>query len=681
MEKNIGRINVNAIGRLREAILGGDQKACFLEREELLHRHSSETMSLPHHERYVHEFELLCDGLSCPCDDENPFAGKFVEGCWEHPFGFSRVPGGLWSNGHITHDWPRILTKGLMDFVVETSSASERLGTSQAAYFATCTRRCVDAVARFAGRFADAAKASGKILASSSLRLVPYYPAYDFFSALQSMWFWQFVTSGICGARDFALGRLDEYLFPYYVNDLHDNLLTKDEAIELLAMFFLKTNELAGTGTDDYQSKPTPCQATKQYVTLRGDKFNVVTGMIVEAQRLCGLTQPTLNFRMSKGDSDASWNLVGRAAAMPTIPNIFNSDVITSALVRAGIPSEVADGFDFTACNRVNLPQQLYNRMDRIDHFNDCVRWMMEGLHSLEAPSSMDDVIAAIGKVAENKMREFAVATSRTFTDALSFSLDSLAVTRCVAACKDISQGGADMYRWQHHIFVGIATMGDSLTAIDQLVFREKRFPYKEFLAIVEADFDGHEALRQEILTKVPKYGNDDDEADRWAVAVATCLLDAMEEVGRQEGYIMVASLYSLSQHHRFGRGLGATPDGRKAGMPLSENMSPTYGRDRRGVTAVMKSVAKLPLARTVCGGLNIKFSQRLRPEELKNLARGFFAQGGLHVGFTLVTREELEDARVNPEKYRTLMVRKFGFSEYYVALSPEYQQEIIDRT
>lgn len=179
----------------------------------------------------------------------------------------------------------------------------------------------------------------------------------------------------------------------------------------------------------------------------------------------------------------------------------------------------------------------------------------------------------------------------------------------------------------------------------------------------------------------MPKFGNGNEEADGWTRRAAEALLDAAGKAGRETGFRMMSSLYSLEHHNAFGAALGATPDGRRAGEAVSENQSPVHGADRQGPLALLRSVARLPLDRCICGGLNLRLAVRPGPDVLAALAKGFFAMGGQHVGFTFATREKLEEARANPEAHRTLMVRKTGFSEFFVALSPQEQQETIDRT
>lgn len=228
---------------------------------------------------------------------------------------------------------------------------------------------------------------------------------------------------------------------------------------------------------------------------------------------------------------------------------------------------------------------------------------------------------------------------------------------------------------------MGLATIADSLMTIKRLVFDERRFTIDEVIRICEENYTGHELLRQEILNRIPKFGNDIDEVDEIARRVCEILRDAVDTTPLPPDHIAVASMYSLTAHNRAGGRLIATPDGRLAGQPLSENHSPTYGMDRAGITALFKSIAKLPMAHMPSGGLNVKFAGKLPPEKLASLLQALFDKGGAVVGFTFVDKATLEDARAHPERYRSLLVRQTGFSEYFCSLPVHEQLEIINRT
>jgi trans-4-hydroxy-L-proline dehydratase len=521
---------------------------------------------------------------------------------------------------------------------------------------------------------------------------VPARPAYDLFSALQSIWLVHLVTSCYAGARDFAFGRMDQYLLPYYEQDLANGSLDRDGAQALLAHFMMKTNEITGTATWNHQPKPTPCQASKQYLMLGGrsaageSQDNDLTRLILEAAEEAGMPEPVLTVRMDV-DSPVDFKRAVAVAATKLGSQIhfFNDGVLTPSLARNGLVADQAHGYAVSGCCRVEMPGQ---GVWLGDHFLNAPAWLLGVLEGASELASIDDVLEQLGEVAAREVQQVIdrVWQWKQGLDAGSdemphFHFESLLIGDCIARGLDCFRGGA-----RHAVLPlyvgGIATVADSLVAIQRLVYDERRFGLEEFVAIVSADFIGHERLREEIVHRLPKFGNDDDEADAMAARAGRVLLDAVQGT-RVPGGLRVfgAGFYSLDVHHRWGRELPATPDGRLGGEPVSENQSPVYGADTHGVTALLKSVARLPLDRTVQGGLNVKFAGAIPAQKLGALLDGYFRLGGVHAGFTFVDRSTLLEAQAHPERFRTLCVRLYGFSEYFVALSPEEQIEVIRRT
>jgi formate C-acetyltransferase len=650
-----------ALARLRNKILDSDNKACFIEREELLRTHEADVLAQPPEERYRFEFELLMENLSTPIDSDDVFAGRMLEGRWPHEDGFSR--NGLSSPGHITLAVERVLKIGLQGIAEETARHAVRIGTIEAMYFSRQTTGCVEAIRRYCLRYADAAEAMGKKEMARALRQVPYGPAYDMFSALQSVWMLQFICSTICAARDFAPGRLDVCLAPYCSGD-------HEKTTELFAFFMMKFNEITGTCTDNYLRKPVPCVASKQYITL-GPEYNYVDELLVEAAAEVRLPQPILNFRVG-----TDYGLAAKAAhRLGPQCNFFNDKMITNKLLNSGIRPDDAVNYSFTACNRVDLPGRLYNIMARIDSFTDSCGWFYR---AMTEAADVADVLPKLRDVAHAEIVNMMNARKSPYSKGLCYHFESLFIDSCVQSCLDIWRKGAENYRWLHLMFMGIGTMADSLMALEIL---SKRYKYGEIKEILKDDFNGHEELRQEIIRDFPKYGNGDESVDSKAATIGNLLIDAFEEAAREEGYLAMPSFYSLTLHRDYGLRIGATPNGRKAGTPISENQSPTYGADHHSPTALLQSVAALPLNRCICGGLNLKFGFKPSAETLEAMMKSYFAMGGQHLGFTMVSRETLEKARQHPEEYKTLLVRKTGFSEYFIALSPAEQQDMIDRT
>ena len=274
---------------------------------------------------------------------------------------------------------------------------------------------------------------------------------------------------------------------------------------------------------------------------------------------------------------------------------------------------------------------------------------------------------------ADNELKRFSKDSQRK-----NFVLDSLLLSDSAVECRYACDGNAK-YDVLNLFCSGIATVGDSLMVLDKLIYKEKRYTYGEFVQILKEDFSNHEELRNEILSYT-KFGNDTD-ADRYATIAGNVFLDAVDALILKDNFYAIGGFYSLERDNVSCSDLGATPDGRKSGTPFSENQSPTYGADQNGITALLKSLSKLPFDRTATGGLNLTFSQKLKPEILQALIISYFQMGGFHVGIGVIDRDTLLDAMEYPEKYKSLTVRLYGFSEYFVSLPKWQQLAILNRT
>jgi pyruvate-formate lyase len=233
---------------------------------------------------------------------------------------------------------------------------------------------------------------------------------------------------------------------------------------------------------------------------------------------------------------------------------------------------------------------------------------------------------------------------------------------------------------------VGSATVGDSLAALDALVFGDGRVTLDELLAALDADFEGHEPLRQMLVNRAPKYGNDDEAADRFTRLAAEVYCQEVEKHANPRGGRYQPGLYSVTTHVALGLAVGATPDGRHAGAPLSQGISPVQGRDGKGPTAAMKSAARLNHALVSNGSacnLNINPSF-LRggkgPETLAGLVGGYFRLGGMQLQWNLVDCQMLQAAQEHPEDYRGLIVRVSGYSALFTDLERVVQDDLIMR-
>jgi formate C-acetyltransferase len=261
----------------------------------------------------------------------------------------------------------------------------------------------------------------------------------------------------------------------------------------------------------------------------------------------------------------------------------------------------------------------------------------------------------------------------------------SMLIDDCIARGRDYHDGGA-RYNTTYIQGVGLGTMADSLSAIMHHVFDQRTVTMAELLAALADDFAGQERLRQMLLNRTPRYGNDDDKADNVMRAVFEAYYDAIDGRPNAKGGTYHINLLPTTCHVYFGSVVGATPDGRRAYTPLSEGISPVQGADRRGPTAVLRSAAKMDHVRTGGTLLNQKFTPQVLADEpgldmLVQLVRTYFKLDGHHIQFNVVDADTLRAAQRNPEQYRDLIVRVAGYSDYFCDLTPALQDEIIART
>ncbi|MFP4381904.1 MAG: pyruvate formate lyase family protein, partial [Candidatus Sumerlaeia bacterium] len=437
--------------------------------------------------------------------------------------------------------------------------------------------------------------------------------------------------------------------------------------------------------------KPTPPQSSKQYLFLGGvdaegkDKSNDLSALILEAAMAVHMREPVLNVRWHPGLDSPLKDLATRAASkMQGQIQFCNDRLIPNGLIRIGINPADAHNYAGSGCSRIDAGPCNGNH----EAFFPPIFVLMETLEEME---HLDSIDALIDRFAENFRKtlaqRFAKELKRTepywdtgFTNegGIHFHLESLLIRDCVDRGLNLCQGGA---RYVIHAFhlVGFATLVDSFVALEKLICSGK-MSLGEFKEILQNNYADHEPLRRQIR-KLPAFGNDDPEADDLAERLAKIMVSAIEELKPPQGHHVLPSFYSLLNHRSAGANCGATPDGRLAGEPLSENQSPTYGRTEKGITALFNSLWRLPFDRATSGGLNVMLMSDIPPKALRALIDTYFSRGGSILGPTFTDRAMLEDAKKNPEHHADLLVRIHGFSDWFVGLPEEEQKEVIERT
>ena len=414
------------------------------------------------------------------------------------------------------------------------------------------------------------------------------------------------------------------------------------------------------------------------------------------------LLQPSSNLQLSRKTPDALLKHTLRVVRKGYgFPSLFNADAVVEEQLRQGKSLEDARAGGCSGCVEVgafgkeayvltgyfNLPKVLELALhDGVDPRTG--RRLGPATGTPGSLASLDAVFAAFEaqmrhvldvKIAGNEL------IGQMYARLMPAPFLSVLTDDCVRNGRDYNAGGA-RYNNTYIQGVGIASLTDALVAIDTVVFEEKRLSLAELVRTLDDDFAGREELRVRLVNRTPKYGNDDDRADGLMRRSFAAFFGAVDGRPCARGGVYRIQMLPTTCHVYFGSVTGATADGRRAFLPLSEGISPVQGADRRGPTAVVQSAAKMDHVRTGGTLLNMKFTPSLLEgdlgiERLAQLVRGYFRMDGHHVQFNVVRAATLREAQARPEEHRDLIVRVAGYSDYFCDLSPALQEEIIART
>ncbi len=538
---------------------------------------------------------------------------------------------------------------------------------------------------------------------------VPMHAPRDFWEALQYYWFVHLgVIIEINPWDAFNPGRLDQHLYPFCQKDLQDGTLTKEKVKELLQALWVKFNNQPAPPKVGVTAEESSTYTDFALINTGGvkadgsDGVNELSYVILDVVDEMRLTQPSSMVQISKKTPD---RFLKRALRIIRTgfgqPSVFNTDVIIQELLRQGKRIEDARNGGASGCVETGafgkecyILTGYFNLVKvlevALNNGLDPRTGKRIGLETGEAAQfrSFDEFFEAFRKQLKHFVDikiEGNHVIERLYAERLPVPFLSLLIDDCIEKGMDYNDGGA-RYNTNYIQGVGLGTSTDSLVAIKHNIFDEKIITMKQLLKALKTDFRGNEPLRQRLLNRTPKYGNDDDNADDIMKAIFEAYYEAIDGKPNTKGGCYRINFLPTTVHIYFGRAVGATPDGRKAGEPLSEGISPVQGADTRGPTAVVKSCAKMDHARTGGALLNQKFTPQLLADEegldrLGSLIRTYFRLDGHHVQFNVISSEMLRDAQKHPEKYRNLIIRVAGYSDYFVDLSPELQSEIIKRT
>jgi len=620
----------------------------------------------------------------------------------------------------------KIYSRGMDDLIQEVQDAIKGLDIQNdpAAYDKREELRAMEIAARalimFAGRHAevldDLAAREGNQERRGELeqmagicRRVPARAPRTMHEALQYYWFVHLgVITELNPWDSFNPGRLDQHLLPFYLADLESGLLDRESAVELLQSFWIKFNNhpsppKVGVTAEESNTYTDFCLINTGGLKPDGSSaVNEMSYILLDVIEEMRLLQPSSMVQVSKKNPDS---FVDRAVKIVKTgfgqPSIFNTDAIVQELVRQGKSLEDARNGGASGC----VESGAFGTEAYIltGYFN-LVKVMEITLHNGVDPRTGKQVGTRSGDPASFKRFE---ELEEAFRTQLRYFIDikiagsnmieriysrhlpapflSLLIEDCIHNGVDYNAGGT-RYNTNYIQGVGLGSITDIFTAIRHHVFDRATISMETLLKVLADNFDGHDEFRAALLYDTPKYGNDDDLADRHARFVFDAFYEAVNGRKSPRGATYRINMLPTTSHVYFGRVCGATADGRLAREPLSEGISPFQGMDRKGPTAVLNSALKIDHLKTGGTLLNQKFTPDFFKDErsirkLTQLIRSYFRMDGHHIQFNVVSAGTLRDAQKHPEKYQDLIVRVAGYSDYFNDLGTELQDEIIRRT
>lgn len=638
-------------------------------------------------------------------------------------------------DAHLAVNYERLLSEGLKGYEERTKAFKDALDFTDPESvdkneFYKAVLIVIEAVHHFALRYSRLAKELAdkekdpkrKAELEEMSRIcskVPYEPASSFKEAVQSVWFIQLILQIESNGHSLSYGRFDQYMYPYYKKEIQDGTMTEEEAGEILTCLWIKTltinkirsqaHTLSSAGSPMYQN-----------VTIGGqtpdkkDAVNELSFAVLQSVAQTRLTQPNLTVRyhrnINKQFFDECIEVMKLGFGMPALNN---DEIIIPSFINWGVKEEDAYNYSAIGCvetavpgkwgyrctgmSYINFPRVLLCAMNNGVDLTSGKRFT-KGYGYFKDMDSYEDLLAAWDKTVREMTRYSVIvenvidkASERDVPDILCSALTD----DCIGRGKTIKEGGA-VYDFISGLQVGIANMADSLAAIKQLVYEEKKITKEQLWNAILDDFQSPEnqKIQEMLVNDVPKYGNDNDDVDLLVLEAYDSYLDEIKKYPNTRyqrgpiGGIRYGGTSSISANVGQGMGTKATPDGRNAFEPLAEGCSPAHNADKNGPTAVFKTVSKLPTEK-ITGGvlLNQKMTpQMLSTEEnkqkLEMLIHTFFNRlHGYHVQYNIVSKETLLDAQVHPEDHKDLIVRVAGYSAFFNVLSKKTQDDIIERT
>lgn len=622
------------------------------------------------------------------------------------------------AQGHICPNVKEWLELGPAGVIAKAEKNLVGANASQQEFY-RCVILVMQGVQKFMQRYADLLKekadsypkytASMRELAKICQNL-QNRPAQSFHEALQSTWFLFVVLHMESNASSFSPGRLDQILYPYYQKDLAEKKMDEDQALEMIECLWLKFNEIVYLRNKNsakyFAGFPIGFNVAVGGQDENGnDASNALSHLLIQAQEDIGLPQPNLSVRLFEHTDQAllthAVKCVSKGSGMP---QFFNDKAIVSPLMDLGISKQDALNYAIVGCveltthgNNLGWSDAAMFNMNKVLELTlnhgKCLltgKQMGPDLGSLSTYASFSDLEAAYQKMMDyfiEKMIPCCEGVEKAHIDCLPTPFLSAVIDDCMDKGMDVTAGGA-YYNLSGIQMIQVANLADSLAAIKELVYDKKKVDASHLEKALQNNFVGDEVLRQMLLHRVPKYGNDVAWVDELGAKWALYFREQLRKYKNYRNGPYHTGMYTVSAHVPMGQNVGASADGRFAQDPLADGgLSAVYGRDIQGPTAVLKSVSKMDNSCTTNGGLlNMKFLPDFFKTEAGitkfcNFLRAFVDLEVPHIQFNVVSKENLLDAQKHPDQYRSLTVRVAGYTAYFTELAGDLQNEIIART
>ena len=736
------------VKNIEEARLALTEKPLFAtsaERFLILNELKSSYKELPQPKRFSKILSLLLSRVSVPIEEHDLIAGRCVDrvltdeeetifqAYLKHPDYPSRHL--FWSSGHCTYSWDMLVEEGLVGLREKAVKQMAAVDLEEKRIFLSAIVEVYDSIIAFMQRYADAASARGMNDVAENIRRAATERPSSFYEALQLLWTVTFIDCAYISENPtLTLGRLDKILYPLYRRDIERGILTRERAREYITDYYCKHNLIMGRGEHQIGDATNSTTFRRilnfdapQYLLLGGTDENgdMAVNELTELFAECIVPEfknPVIVVRYVRDmDKNAPklWSILCDRAMSSSSMMFYNDKNVISTFERIGLCPQDAKNYSHFGCNWCSPGDNSAWMMSAPKSNNYAINRTAEEAKTVDVPymrtksehSWPEDFVQILNELAEREagtvsiedfysmffarmgefidrklrilslelsLRKRAPSSAITFGDA--FFRSSLNNAECFSA-------GAK-YHFELQAFQMFGTIADCFIAVDQLVMIEKKLTLRRLADAVRANFEGYPDVLA-LCRNAEKYGMDTELSNKHAERLSHTASDLVIEKNKpyfeKEKLFLVPCMQSDTWHLKYGEGFGATPDGRLANTPFSQNSRPSNGACTGGILAMFNSMLKLPEDGLVSGALNLdvdprEFSGESGKQVFSSILASYFNRGGLHAQISFADVEALRDARKNPQQHRDLRVRVTGYSGIFVDFCERLQDDVIKR-